>query len=76
MSMSAGFTVEEIREFGHAYQVQPFGQRMSWLAGQMEIWREADSSIPVGTQRGLATLEWIHRAENLAIAGPSVIHGF
>jgi len=34
MSMSAGFTVEEIREFVHAYQVQPFGQRMSWLAGQ------------------------------------------
>jgi len=37
----------------------------------METWREADSSIPVGTQRGLATLEWVHRAENLAIAGPS-----
>jgi DNA replication protein DnaC len=36
-----------------------------------ESWREADSSIPPGTQSGLASLEWIHRAENLAIAGPS-----
>jgi DNA replication protein DnaC len=36
-----------------------------------DSWREADSSIPPGTQTGLASLEWIHRAENLAIAGPS-----
>jgi DNA replication protein DnaC len=36
-----------------------------------ESWREADSSIPPGTQTGLATLEWVSRAENLAIAGPS-----
>ena len=36
-----------------------------------ESWREQDSSIPPGTQTGLATLEWIHRAENLAVAGPS-----
>jgi DNA replication protein DnaC len=36
-----------------------------------DSWREADSSIPPGTQTGLATLEWISRAENLAIAGPS-----
>ena len=34
-------------------------------------WRQADSSIRPGTQTGLATLEWIGRAENLAIAGPS-----
>jgi DNA replication protein DnaC len=34
-------------------------------------WREGDSSIPPGTQTGLASLEWIDRAENLAIAGPS-----
>ena len=34
-------------------------------------WREADSTIPPGTQTGLASLEWIDRAENLAIAGPS-----
>jgi DNA replication protein DnaC len=30
--------------------------------------RETDPSIPLGTQTGLATLEWIGRAENLAIA--------
>ena len=36
-----------------------------------DSWREADSSIPPGTQSGLATLEWIGRAENLAVAGPS-----
>ncbi len=36
-----------------------------------DSWRQADSSIPPGTQTGLATLEWIGRAENLAIAGPS-----
>ncbi len=36
-----------------------------------DSWRELDSSIPASTQTGLATLEWIARAENLAIAGPS-----
>lgn len=36
-------------------------------------WRQADSSIPPGTQTGLATLEWVRRAENVAIAGPCVI---
>jgi DNA replication protein DnaC len=34
-------------------------------------WREADSSIPAPTQSALATLEWVHRAENLTITGPS-----
>lgn len=33
-----------------------------------DSWREEDSSIPPGTQSGLATLEWVGRAENLAIA--------
>lgn len=37
----------------------------------LDSWREADSSIPVPTQSGLATLEWVGRAENLAISGPS-----
>ena len=36
-----------------------------------ESWRESDSSIPVPTQSALATLEWVGRAENLAISGPS-----
>jgi DNA replication protein DnaC len=34
-------------------------------------WREADSSIPAPTRHALATLEWIGRAENLAVTGPS-----
>jgi DNA replication protein DnaC len=34
-------------------------------------WRPAESSIPAPTQDALATLEWIGRAENLAVAGPS-----
>lgn len=34
-------------------------------------WREADSSIPAATQQALASLEWITRAENLAVTGPS-----
>ena len=38
-------------------------------------WRPEDSSIPEATQNALATLEWIGRRENLAVAGPSVIHG-
>ena len=33
-------------------------------------WREADSSIPAPAQHALMTLEWVTRAENLAIAGP------
>lgn len=36
-----------------------------------ESWRENGSSIPVPTQSALATLEWVQRAENLAISGPS-----
>jgi DNA replication protein DnaC len=34
-------------------------------------WRTEDSTIPEPTQNALATLEWISRAENLVIAGPS-----
>lgn len=36
-----------------------------------DSWREHDSSIPAPTQSALATLEWVGRAENLAISGPS-----
>jgi hypothetical protein len=36
-----------------------------------ESWREHDSSISTPTQTGLATLEWVSRAANLGIAGPS-----
>ncbi|MCX5095775.1 ATP-binding protein [Streptomyces sp. NBC_00365] len=38
-------------------------------------WRAEDSTIPESTQNSLVTLEWIGRAENLAIAGPPVING-
>ncbi len=34
-------------------------------------WNNDQSCIPEATQQGLATLEWIGRAENLTIAGPS-----
>jgi DNA replication protein DnaC len=34
-------------------------------------WRGEESSVPAATQDALATLEWIGRAENLVIAGPS-----
>lgn len=36
-----------------------------------DSWREADSSILAATQSALATLEWVGRAENLAVTGPS-----
>ena len=36
-----------------------------------DSWREADSSIPAPTQQALMTLEWVGRAENLAVSGPS-----
>lgn len=34
-------------------------------------WRPDESSIPAATQQALSTLEWIGRAENLTVAGPS-----
>jgi DNA replication protein DnaC len=37
----------------------------------LESWAEERSSIPPGTQRALMTLEWIGRAENLVVCGPS-----
>jgi DNA replication protein DnaC len=36
-----------------------------------DSWRNDDSSIPAPTQAALRTLEWVSRAENLAVAGPS-----
>jgi DNA replication protein DnaC len=36
-----------------------------------ESWRDQDSSIPAPTQSALRTLEWVGRAENLAVTGPS-----
>ncbi|MDX6364818.1 MAG: hypothetical protein QOC85_3839, partial [Streptomyces sp.] len=34
-------------------------------------WRAADSAIPAAAQAALLTLEWLGRAENLVVCGPS-----
>ena len=36
-----------------------------------DTWREQASTIPGATQQALRTLEWVRRAENLAVVGPS-----
>ena len=47
MVMAAGFTVDEIIEFVHEYEVQRYGRKSSWLAEQgvsssrMQRWRAA-----------------------------------
>ena len=47
MTISSGFTVAEIREFVHEYQLQPYGQKGLWLVAQgvsdnrMRRWRDA-----------------------------------
>ncbi len=47
-------------------------RRARFPAGKtFESWREEDSSIPAPTQSALRTLEWVGRAENLALSGPS-----
>jgi DNA replication protein DnaC len=37
----------------------------------LEAWDEQASPIPKPTQRALRTLEWVERAENLCVCGPS-----
>lgn len=34
MSISAGFTTEQIREFVYEYEIQPYGQKAIWLVAQ------------------------------------------
>ena len=47
MTVGIGFTAEEIREFVHDYEVQPFGTKLAWLAGsgvsyeRLRDWRSA-----------------------------------
>lgn len=47
VSISPGFTTEEIREFVNEYEVQRYGQKGAWLAGhgvsyeQLRRWRAA-----------------------------------
>jgi hypothetical protein len=47
VSISAGYTADEIREFVHEYTAQPFGRKAEWLAEQavsydrLRRWRSA-----------------------------------
>lgn len=47
MSISAGFTREQIREFVYEYEIQPYGQKAIWLVAQrvsydrLRRWRSA-----------------------------------
>ncbi len=46
-------------------------RRARFPAGKtFSSWIETRSSIPAQTQRALASLEWVSRAENLVVAGP------
>jgi DNA replication protein DnaC len=38
-----------------------------------DVWNPAVSAIPAPTQQALRTLEWVGRAENLVICGPSLM---
>ena len=47
-------------------------KRAHFPAGKtFDTWSETRSSIPAKTQRALRSLEWVGRAENLVVAGPS-----
>ena len=37
----------------------------------LDSWQPTDSDIPKPTQQALMTLEWVRRAENLVVCGPS-----
>jgi DNA replication protein DnaC len=62
---------EEVRGRDHA--TRAMRRKAAGLpAGKtLDSWREQDSSIPIPTQSAPSTLEWVGRAENLAISGPS-----
>ncbi|HEU5179778.1 MAG TPA: IS21-like element helper ATPase IstB [Candidatus Polarisedimenticolia bacterium] len=63
--------LEEVR--GRDNATQEMRKRAAGFpAGKtLESWGEERSSIPPATQRALMTLEWISRAENLVVCGPS-----
>ncbi len=47
-------------------------RRAGFPAGKtFDSWRPDASTVPAATQQALRTLEWIRRAENLAVVGPS-----
>jgi hypothetical protein len=47
MTVGAGFTADEIREFVHEYELQAYGTKLAWLAGsgvsydRLRAWRSA-----------------------------------
>lgn len=72
MSISPGFTAEEIREFVHQYEVQRYGQKAIWLEGQgvsyerLRRWRSAvfDGDLDRGLiprEGGLVTVPPVKR---------------
>ena len=63
--------VEEIRGRDAATRAQR-RKAAGFPAGKtFDSWREADCSIPIATQSALRSLEWVGRAECLALVGPS-----
>lgn len=47
-------------------------RRARFPAGKtFDTWVASRSSIPSATQRALRSLEWVSRAENVVVAGPS-----
>lgn len=47
-------------------------RRARFPAGKtFDTWMESRSSVPAATQRALRSLEWVSRAENVVVAGPS-----
>jgi DNA replication protein DnaC len=56
----------------HASSIRSRRKAAGFPTGKtFDVWDEALSSIPPPTQRALRTLEWVERAENLVVCGPS-----
>ena len=62
---------EEVRGRDHATRMMRRKAAGLPAGKTLDSWREQDSSIPIPTQSALTALEWVGRAENLAISGPS-----
>ncbi len=63
--------LEEVQGRDHATR-EMHKRAAGFPAGKtLESWGRERSSIPPATQRALMTLEWIGRAENLVVCGPS-----
>jgi DNA replication protein DnaC len=63
--------LEEVQGRDHATR-EMHKRAAGFPAGKtLQSWGEERSSIPPATQRALMTLEWVGRAENLVVCGPS-----